>query len=115
VQTGLEARTDPYPRREKLLVFDSFYFERMQNLPRRGGTHLACLANDGCLIEMAQQLDIDPQWIYRGIAKGRIEISKDSTYGCYLFPRTKAAVDRMRQLKFDKVRQVIFRKAHGDD
>ena len=67
------------------------------------------------IIEMAQQLDIDPQWIYRGIAKGRIEISKDSRYGCYLFPRTKAAVARMKQLKCGKVRQVIFRKEHGDD
>jgi hypothetical protein len=40
---------------------------------------------------MAQQLNIDPQWIYRGIPKGRIEISMDSRYGCYLFPRTKAS------------------------
>ena len=64
---------------------------------------------------MAQQLDIDPQWIYRGIAKGRIEISKDSTYGRYLFPRRKAAVARMKQLTCGKVRQVIFRKEHGDD
>ena len=48
------------------------------------------------IIEMAQQLGIDPQWIYRGIAKGRIEISKDLRYGCYLFPRTKAVVTRMK-------------------
>jgi hypothetical protein len=33
------------------------------------------------IIEMAQQPDIDPQWIYRGIAKGRIEIVKDLRYG----------------------------------
>jgi hypothetical protein len=58
------------------------------------------------IVEMAQQLDIDPQWIYRGIAKGRIEISKDSRYGCYLFPRTKAAVTRMKHLKCGKVHQV---------
>jgi hypothetical protein len=64
---------------------------------------------------MAQQLDVDPQWIYRGITKGRIEISKDSGHGCYLFPRTKAAVARMRQLKCGKVRQVIYRMADGDD
>jgi hypothetical protein len=64
---------------------------------------------------MAQQLDIAPQWIYRGIAKGRIKISKDSTYGCYLFPRTKAAVARMKQLECAKVHQAIFRKEHGDD
>ena len=63
------------------------------------------------IIEMAQQLDIDPQWIYRGIAKGRIEISKDFRYGCYLFPRTKTAVVRMRQLQCGKVRYINFRKA----
>jgi hypothetical protein len=64
---------------------------------------------------MARQLDIDPQWTYRGIAKGRIAISKDSRNGCYLFPRTKAAVALMRQLKSGKVHQVIFRKEHGND
>jgi hypothetical protein len=67
------------------------------------------------IIEMAQQLDTDPQWIYRGIARGRIEISKDSRYACYLIPRTNAAVARMKQLKCGKVRQVIFRKEHSDD
>ncbi len=67
------------------------------------------------IIEMAQQLDIDIQWIYREIAKGRIEISTDLRCGCYLFPRTKATVARIKQLKLSKVRQVIFRKEHGDD
>jgi hypothetical protein len=64
---------------------------------------------------MARQLDIDPQWIYRGIAKGRIAISKDSRCGCYLFPRTKAAVARMKQLKCGNVDQVVFRKERGDE
>ncbi|MFI5461328.1 MAG: hypothetical protein ACHRXM_38490 [Isosphaerales bacterium] len=47
---------------------------------------------------MAQQIGMDPQRIHLGIAKGRIENAKDSRFGCYLFPRTKAAVARMRQL-----------------
>jgi hypothetical protein len=47
---------------------------------------------------MAQQLAIDPQWVSRGIAKGRIEISKDLRYGCCVFPRAKAAIARMKQL-----------------
>jgi hypothetical protein len=55
------------------------------------------------------------QWNFRGITKGRVEISKDLRYGCYLFPRTKAAVSRMKQLNCGEVRQVIFRKEHGDD
>jgi len=49
------------------------------------------------------------------VAKGRIEISKDSRYGCYLFPRTKAAVDRMRLLRCGKVLQITFRKEICDD
>jgi hypothetical protein len=57
---------------------------------------------------------IDPQCIYRGIAKARIEISKDLRYGCYLLPRTNAAVTRMKQLKCGKLHQVIFRKEHGE-
>jgi hypothetical protein len=63
---------------------------------------------------MAQQIGIDPSWIYRGITKGRIEISKDSMHGCYPFPRTKAAFDRKRHLKCDKVRQGTFRKENFD-
>jgi hypothetical protein len=66
------------------------------------------------IIEMGRELDIAPQWIYRGISKGRIKISNDSTYGCYLFPRTKAAVARMKQVKCGKVQQFIFRNEHGD-
>ena len=62
------------------------------------GSHPRRPAAGHTIIEMAPQLDIDPQWIYRAIAKGRIEISKDLRYGCYLFPRTKAVVTRMKQL-----------------
>jgi hypothetical protein len=67
------------------------------------------------IIEMAQQIGIDPSWKYRGITQGRIEISKDSRYECYLFPRTKTAADRMKQLQCGKVRQVTFRKKRCDD
>jgi hypothetical protein len=66
-------------------------------------------------MEMAQQHGIDPTWIYRGIAKGRIKIPKDPRYGCYLFPSTKAAVAPMRLLRFGKLRQVTFRKAPRDN
>ncbi len=67
------------------------------------------------IIEMAQQLDIDPQWIYRGIAKGRIVISRDSRYGCCVFPRTKATVYRIKHLISGKLRVVTFRKEHVDE
>jgi hypothetical protein len=36
-------------------------------------------------------------------------------YGCYLFPRTKAAVAQMKQLKCGKAREAIFQKEHIGD
>src|SRR5262249_29792216 len=64
--------------------------------------------------EMAHLIGIDPSWLYRGIGRDRIEIEKDVRFRCYLFPRTKAAVERMKQLKCGKVCQVSFREEHCD-
>ena len=64
--------------------------------------------------EMARQIGIDPSWIYCGISQGKIAIDKDRHYGCYLFPRTRAAVRSMRQLRKGNVLQVSFRKEHCD-
>jgi hypothetical protein len=84
---------------------------RIARCLRRRGPLLARDRPPGyTIIEVARELDIDTRWIYRGIAKGRIEISKDSRYGCHVFPRAKAAVARMKQLKCGKVHQLIFRK-----
>jgi DNA invertase Pin-like site-specific DNA recombinase len=62
--------------------------------------------------EMADLIGIDRSWIYREIGNGRIEIAKDEYYGCYLFPRKRAAVRSMKQLKQGKVPHVSFRKEH---
>jgi DNA invertase Pin-like site-specific DNA recombinase len=64
--------------------------------------------------EMARLIDIDPSWIYRSISEGKIDITKDQQYGCYLFPRTRAAVRSMKQLRKNQVVQVSFRKEHCD-
>jgi hypothetical protein len=64
--------------------------------------------------EMARLIGIDPSWIYRGIGRGTIAIERDKTYGCYLFPRTREAVRRMKQLKQGLMLQVSFRKEHCD-
>jgi len=64
--------------------------------------------------EMAALIRIDPSWVYRGIGAGRIDIEKDEKYGVYLFPRTRAAVQSMKQLKQNQVLQVSFRKEHSD-
>lgn len=64
--------------------------------------------------EMARLAGVDPSWFYHAIGDGKIEISKDDRYGCYLFPRTKAAVDSLKRLKCGKVRHVSFRKGQCD-
>jgi len=60
--------------------------------------------------EMARLIKVDPSWIYRGISVGKIEVSRDPEYACYLFPRQAAAVEAMRDLKEAKRLQVSFRE-----
>jgi DNA invertase Pin-like site-specific DNA recombinase len=64
--------------------------------------------------EMAGLIGIDPSWISRKISRGQILLEKDARYGCYLFPRTREAIDQMKQLKNGRVRQVSFPKEHRD-
>jgi hypothetical protein len=62
--------------------------------------------------EMAVLIGIDRSWIYREIGRGHIDIAKDAYYGCYLFPRTRAAVRVLKRLKLGEVSHVSFRKEH---
>jgi hypothetical protein len=64
--------------------------------------------------EMAGIIGIDPSWISRKITRGHILLKKDARYQCYLFPRTRAAIAQMKQLKSGKVRHVSFPKEHCD-
>jgi DNA invertase Pin-like site-specific DNA recombinase len=64
--------------------------------------------------EMSRLIGIDPSWIYREIGRGRIDISKDERFGCYLFPRNRESIQRMKQLKCGKVCQVSFPTEHHD-
>lgn len=59
--------------------------------------------------EIAEKVGVKRAWIYRKIRRGQIRIEKDSTFGCYLFPRTKQAVQGLRQLKEGKRAHVYFR------
>jgi len=58
--------------------------------------------------ELADEIGVKRAWIYRKISRGKIRIEKDSTYGCYLFPRTKRAVQEIRRLKQGKCAHVSF-------
>ena len=49
--------------------------------------------------EIAAQIPVERSWIYRKIRLGTIRINKDPIHGCYFFPRTKTAVQQLRQLK----------------
>ena len=49
--------------------------------------------------EIAAQIPVDRAWIYRKISLGTIRINKDPIHDCYFFPRTKTAVQQLRQLK----------------
>jgi hypothetical protein len=64
--------------------------------------------------EMAGLIGIDPSWISRKMSRGQILLEKDPCYKCYLFPRTRAAVAQMKQLKSGKVLQVSFPREHRD-
>jgi hypothetical protein len=61
---------------------------------------------------MARLLGVDPAWIYRRIRDGRIRIARDTQFGCYVFPPTRAAVDQLKRLKERKVCHVSFLEEH---
>ena len=71
---------------------------------RRGG----CPENKYTTDELAMEIGVKREWIYRKIGRAEIRIEKDSTYGCYLFPRTKKAVRELRRLKEGKCAHVSF-------
>lgn len=62
--------------------------------------------------ELADILKIDRSWLYRRIADGSIRISKDPSYGCYLFPRTKHCVTQLKRLRKGAVAHVSFPEGH---
>jgi DNA invertase Pin-like site-specific DNA recombinase len=63
---------------------------------------------------MARLLGVDPGWIYRGMREGRIRIARDAQFGCYLFPHTREAIRRMKQLKSGKIGEVSFLEEYCD-
>ncbi len=57
---------------------------------------------------MARLVGVDAGWIYRAIRAGTIRIARDTQFGCYLFPRTQAAVKQLTRLRKGKVGHVSF-------
>jgi len=65
-------------------------------------------ANKYTAEEIAVEIGVQREWIYRKISRQKIRIKKDSTYGCYLFPRTKKAIRELQRLKEGKCAHVSF-------
>jgi len=62
--------------------------------------------------DLADILKVDPSWIYRNIASGRIRIAKDSRYQCYLFPRQHETIEKLQRLKKQEVPHVSFEEPY---
>lgn len=78
----------------------------------RKGT--ADIGNTRTVEEVAEQLGVKREWIYRKIRHGAIRIDKDQTYGCYLFPKTKRCIQQLTRLKEGKIAHVSFQKEHHE-
>jgi DNA invertase Pin-like site-specific DNA recombinase len=63
---------------------------------------------------LARRLRVEPTWICRGIRAKRIRARRHPLYGCYLFPRTKAVVERFRQLRRGEVPHITIPQVHGN-
>jgi hypothetical protein len=64
------------------------------------------------VLQVARLLKVDRSWISRKICRGQIRLEKDAHYGCYLFPRDRSTIDRLRELKNGKVLHVSFTEEH---
>lgn len=64
------------------------------------------------LSEVARQIDRHPSWISRQIHNGRVDISADPVYGCYLFPKTESIVESLTELRDQKIMHVTVPEVH---
>ena len=76
---------------------------------RRGDVEIP---NGYTVNQIAEEIKIHPSWIYRKIGKGAIRINKDTTFGCYLFPRTKKCVQQLNRLRKGTITHVEIRELH---
>jgi hypothetical protein len=66
------------------------------------------LPNGHTIRAMAHLIGADPPWIYRAIRGGKIQVARDEQFGCYLFPHTQAAINKMKKLQKGAIRRVSF-------
>lgn len=62
--------------------------------------------------QVARELEVGSQWVYDRVHNDTIQIAKDGATGLYLFPDEPATIERLRELKEGKVRELRFWKGH---
>jgi len=80
---------------------------RSQSHPRRVPGYLT-------LPQVAKSVDVTPHWIYDRINNGRIQIVKDTKTGLYLFPDKSETLERFKQLKEGKLKNLRFSEEYQD-
>jgi hypothetical protein len=80
---------------------------RSQSHPRRVPGYLT-------LPQVATAVDVTPHWIYDRINNGTIQIVKDTKTGLYLFPDEPETLDRFKQLKHGKLKNLRFSVEYQD-
>jgi DNA invertase Pin-like site-specific DNA recombinase len=75
--------------------------ERHQSHPRNVDGHLT-------VSQLARKLDVANHWVYDRIYNGTVQIAKDTATGLYLFPDETATIEKFRDLKEGKVRDLRF-------
>jgi DNA invertase Pin-like site-specific DNA recombinase len=81
--------------KQKLLI------TRSQSHPRRIPGFLT-------VPQLAMVLDVSPHWLYDRIAKGAIQITKDSATGLYLFPDTADTREQFQQFRTGQRQALCF-------
>ena len=76
-----------------------------RELARRNGLSFAWTGS-----EVAQQLGRHPSWISRQIHDGKLSISCDETYNCYLFPKSDNMLESLRSLRDGDISHVTVPK-----
>ena len=64
--------------------------------------------------EVARRIGVDPSWLSRAITRGRLVVSKSRQFGCYLFPRGRDTLSKLRALKAGTTRQVSIPEVHSN-
>lgn len=64
------------------------------------------------MAEVAKQLGVHPSWLSRAIRRGRLVIRKNRLFGCYLFPRGRETMRKLRALKAGTARKVSIPEVH---